>query len=209
METLTLGDQLSQTRSKTYANFVEAGYTPGTYEMMGDGQGLNEWRDLVNLYAGEVLLSNGMMLGECKKALNEYFNGIVPPPPEQEYGPNEVSNSTFNTSAGWTYDPALWKISQGALICNGIQVGATEAVGVCGKIASGETYRITMNVSVIEAGAVTAYVGDTDPGGTLSITEPGLYSFEAVAGDSIAQVVVVGDATFRGAIDWLVVQILL
>ena len=217
METLTLGDQISQARQKTMLNFLELQTDNPTIDYtglqtIGPGLGLREFRLLLNEYVGAADLvvspgpkfENGHMLWEVKKMLNDYFGTAEP---VDAYGPNELSNSTFNTSNDWVYDPAEWKISQSALICNGVQSAPTEAIGVAGKIVSGETYRITMNVSVINAGAVTAYVGDTDPGGTLSITEPGLHSFEAVAGDSIAQVVVVGDATFQGAIDWIVVQL--
>ena len=198
MKVLTLGDQIEQTRLKTYENFIEDGYVIGTYEQMGSGQGLNEWRDLVNLYAGAELLKNGMMLGECKKRLNLYF-GI--PEPDPPYGPQELPNGTFETAEFWTLGDG-WSISNGKLHCDGTQAAESTACSLTGPLFVGEIYRVTMGVATVDAGSFTPKVGPTLTDGT-AVTTPGYQIQEITASTGANQFCFVATADFVGSIEFV------
>ena len=198
MQQLTLGDGLSQTRQKTYENFIEDGYTPGTHEKMGSGQGLNEWRDLVNLYAGRGLLFNGDMLWYCKKRLNIYFGVPEPNPP---YGPQELPNGNFDSEEFWTLGDG-WSISGGKLHCDGTQTAESTACSITGPLYVDEVYRVTMGVTTVDAGSFTPKVGPDVTDGT-AVTTAG-YQIQEVTASSGANVFcLVADVDFVGSIEFV------
>ena len=198
MHRLTLGDGLPQTRQKTYENFIEDGYTPGTHEQMGSGQGLNEWRDLVNLYAGRDLLFNGDMLWYCKKRLNLYFGVPVPDPP---WGPQELPDPSLNDPQYWTLGDG-WSMSGGKLYCDGTQSAEITACSLTGPLFVGEIYRVSMGVVTVDAGSFTPKVGPDITDGT-AVTTAGLQAQEITASVGANVFCLVADADFVGSIEFI------